>query len=281
MKYIGAHVSASGGVEHAPHNAQEIGANAFALFTRNPRSWSSKPFSQDAIDRFKQNQHAVRIESKHIMPHDSYLINVGSPKTEIREKSIVALTDEVVRAEQLGVLGVNFHPGAHLKMITVEACIEKIAEALNGIIAKTSSALLIIENTAGQGTTIGRNFKEIAAIISFVDKKERIGVCLDTCHLFASEYDIRTAHGWDDTMSEFIATVGQKYLKGMHINDSKGALGSNVDRHNNLGFGELGWDCFKYIMRDRRVDGIPLILETIDATLWAKEVSTLHAFAKE
>ncbi len=280
MKYIGAHVSAAGGISLAPHNAQKIGARSFALFTRNQRSWHSPPLKSEQVTRFREALLEINIAPHLVMPHDSYLINVGSPKEEVRKKSIVALLNEVQRADQIGVLGVNFHPGAHLKMISVEQCIELIVDAMNDIIAQTTQALLIIENTAGQGSTIGRSFEEIASIINQVKEKSRVGVCLDTCHLLASGFDIRSPEGWQKTMQEFEGIIGLKYLKGIHLNDSKGALGSNVDRHNNIGMGELGWSTFKHIMQDPRLDNMPLILETVDDELWPQEIAQLNKLAE-
>ena len=280
MKYIGAHVSAAGGISKAPYNAQAIGAQAFALFTRNQRAWHTAPLKAEEITRFREALSEVDIAPHLVMPHDSYLINVGSPKEEVRNKSIKALLDEVQRADQIGVLGVNFHPGAHLKMISVEQCIELIADAMNSIIAQTTEALLIIENTAGQGSTIGRSFKEIASIINQIKDRSRVGVCLDTCHLLASGFDIRSPAGWQKTMQEFSATIGLKYLKGLHLNDSKGALGSNIDRHNNIGMGELGWSTFGHIMQDSRLDNMPLILETVDEELWPQEIAQLNKLAE-
>lgn len=278
MKYIGAHVSAAGGIQNAPQNAQTIGANCFALFTRNPRSWNSPELRDEAVAAFKVNIAAVHIQPHHILPHDSYLINIGSPKDEIRQKSITALSDELRRASMIGARGVNFHPGAHLKMISVERCIELIAEAANDILKNNSGAALILENTAGQGSTIGRTFDELAQIIERIELKERTGVCLDTCHLFASGYDIRTKTGWDETMRAFDETVGHEYLCGMHLNDSIGTMGSHIDRHQSLGGGELGWEVFEYIMQDARTDNMPLILETNNPEIWAEEIAHLRSF---
>ena len=275
MKYIGAHVSAAGGIENAPHNAHTIGARALALFTRNQRAWHTPPLQPTQIARFQEALAEVDIAPRHVMPHDSYLINIGSPKDDIRNKSIAALLDEVRRADQMGVLGVNFHPGAHLKIISVEQCITRIAEAMNHIIDQTEQALLIIENTAGQGSTIGRSFTEIAAIIAQVKEHSRVGVCLDTCHLFAAGFDIRKPEGWKKTMHEFNTTIGPEYLKGIHLNDSKGSLASNIDRHNNIGLGELGWSTFTHIMQDPQLDDMPLVLETVDPNLWPEEIQKL------
>lgn len=279
MKYIGAHVSAAGGIENAPKNAQSIGADCFALFTRSPRTWNSPPLKEENIAQFKKNAISTNINLHQVLPHDSYLINIGSPKEEIRAKSIVALTDELERATAIGVIGVNFHPGAHLKMISVEQCVELIAGAANDILYKIAGeGALVIENTAGQGSTIGRTFEELAQIINLIKNKKRIGVCLDTCHLFASGYDIRTKSGWKETIGAFDEIVGREYLLGMHLNDSIGALGSNIDRHQSLGAGELGWATFEHIIQDPHTDDIPLILETIKPEIWAEEIAHLRSF---
>lgn len=279
MKYIGAHVSTAGGIGNAPKNAQDIGANCFALFTRNPRAWTSSALKEESISQFKAGIVSMNIGSRQILPHDSYLINIGSPREEIRSKSIIALKDELARATAIGAIGVNFHPGAHLKMISVEECIELISEAANRILKETAGeGLLVIENTAGQGSTIGRTFEELAHMIKLIKNKKRIGVCLDTCHLFASGYDIRTKNGWQDTISAFNEIVGHEYLRGMHLNDSIGALGSNIDRHQSLGEGELGWKTFEHIIQDPHTDDIPLILETIKPEIWNEEITHLRSF---
>lgn len=279
MKYIGAHVSAAGGIENAPQNAKRIGANCFALFTRNPRSWNSAPLTAESVTRFRTAITEEEIAPRHILPHASYLINIGSPKEEIREKSILALTDDLQRATKTGVLGTNFHPGAHLKMISTERCIELIAEATNSILSHVvGRGGVILENTAGQGSAIGRTFEELQQIIARVDDKTRVGVCLDTCHLFAAGYDIRSKNGWNETMSAFDEIIGQRYLRGMHLNDSIGALGSNIDRHQSLGAGELGWETFRHIMQDSRTDDMPLILETNNPEIWGEEITHLRSF---
>lgn len=279
MKYIGAHVSTTGGVENAPKNAQAIKANCFALFTRNPRAWHSAPLTEQHVEAFKRNVATAEFDLQRILPHDSYLINIGSPKDDVRAKSLAALTDELRRAAELGVIGVNFHPGAHLRLISVDECIACIAGGMNDILEQVAGeSVLVIENTAGQGSTIGRSFEEIRQIIDLVNDKARVGVCLDTCHLFAAGYDIRTKNGWGETMDAFSEIVGLEYLRGMHLNDSIGALGSNIDRHQSLGMGEIGWEAFEHILQDSRTDGIPLILETNNPAIWAEEIAHLRSF---
>jgi deoxyribonuclease-4 len=276
-KFVGAHVSASGGVYNAPLNAKAIGAKAFALFTKNQRQWKAKPLDDKTIEKFKANLEESGIEPKHVLPHDSYLINLGHPEDEKRQKSLEAFIDEVKRCEQLGLDKLNFHPGSHLKKISEEECLDRIAEAINITLNETESVTLVIENTAGQGSNLGYKFEHLAYLIDKCEDKSRVGVCLDTCHTFTAGYDLRTREAYEKTMNEFDTIVGFKYLKGMHINDSKPPLGSRVDRHHSLGQGELGWEPFKFIMNDPRMDDIPLILETIDESIWAQEIKELYA----
>jgi deoxyribonuclease-4 len=276
MKYIGAHVSASGGVENAPENAHAIGANAFALFNKNQRQWVAKPLEESSIALFKERCATYGFSPEQILPHDSYLINLGSPDSEMLEKSRLAFIDEMQRCEQLGLCYLNFHPGSHLKKISESDCIKTIAESINLAIDQTSQVMAIIENTAGQGSNIGHRFEQLAEIIEQIDDRSRVGVCLDTCHLFAAGYDLRTEEAFDDTFRQFDSIIGFSYLKGMHLNDAKSEFASRVDRHHSLGQGNLGMIPFQKIMNDSRFDNIPLILETIDETLWAKEIQLLR-----
>jgi len=295
-KYVGAHVSASGGVENAPLNAMKIGAKAFALFTKNQRQWKAKPLSSESIEAFKKNLELSGIEPKHILPHDSYLINLGHPEDEKREKSLDAFIDELERCEQLGLDRLNFHPGSHLVKIpkrdkeyeqklkeAERVCLERIAESMNIAIDKTkdSKVKLVIENTAGQGSNLGYKFEHLAFLIDRVEDKSRVGVCIDTCHTFSAGYDLRTREAYDKTMKEFDEIVGFEYLMGMHINDSKAKFASRVDRHHSLGQGEIGWDTFRFIMNDDRMDDIPLILETIDDSIWEQEIKELYRLVDE
>lgn len=291
MKYVGAHVSASGGVYNAPLNAMKIGAKAFALFTKNQRQWKAKDLDEKTIIEFKKNLKLSGILPQHVLPHDSYLINLGHPELEKLEKSRAAFVDELERCERLGLDRLNFHPGSHLVKIgkkapnreeniaqAEEQCLQVIAQSLNIAIEATkgSDVKLVIENTAGQGSNLGYKFEHLAKIIELVDDKSRIGVCLDTCHTFTGGYDLRTREAYDETMDAFDSIVGFEYLMGMHINDSKPPLGSHVDRHHSLGMGEIGWDTFEFIMNDPRMDDIPLILETIDETIWDQEIKALY-----
>lgn len=277
MKYIGAHVSASGGVENAVTAAQAIGASAFALFTRNQKSWASKPLSASNISLFKERLAAAGISPEMVLPHDSYLINLGCPASDNLLKSRQAFLDEMERAEQLGVNKLNFHPGSHLNLCSPEQCLERIAEGLNLVIEKTKSAVAVIENTAGQGTNMGYQWEHIARIISLVNDKSRVAVCIDTCHTLAAGYDLVSEAGYEQTMEDFDRIIGLQYLKGIHLNDSKKGCGSRVDRHESLGKGFLGEAFFKRFMHDERFDNMPIILETPDESLWPQEIEWLKS----
>ena len=274
MKYIGAHVSASGGVENAPVNAHEIGANAIALFTKNQRQWVSKPLTEESIRLFKENCEKYNFKPEYILPHDSYLINLGHPEPDALEKSRAAFLDEMQRCEQLGLKLLNFHPGSHLNKISVEDSLDLIAESINITLEKTKGVTAVIENTAGQGSNLGNEFWHLKYIIDRVEDKSRVGVCLDTCHTFTAGYDF--LGDYDAVFNEFEEVVGFRYLRGMHLNDSKKELGSHVDRHDSIGKGLIGFAFFERLMRDPRFDNMPLILETIDETLWPEEIAWLR-----
>ncbi len=279
MKYVGAHVSVQGGVENAPLNAMEIGAKAFALFTKNQRQWKAKPLTQESIDAFKKNLRLAGIQPKHVLPHDSYLINLGHPDRDALQKSRDAFIDEMERCMQLELPLLNFHPGSHLKKISEEESLARVAESINLALDATSGVTAVIETTAGQGTNLGYSFEHLATIIEQIDDKSRVGVCIDTCHIFTAGYDLRTVEACNETFSQFDEIVGFDYLLGMHLNDSKPDLGARVDRHQSLGAGKIGWTAFEYIMRDARFDDIPLILETIDPSIWKDEILALYQFA--
>ena len=276
MKYIGAHVSASGGVENAPLNANAIGAKAFALFTRNQRQWKSSPLTKKSISLFKERCEEFGYEAKHILPHDSYLINLGHPDPDGLQKSRDAFLDEMQRCEQLGLDRLNFHPGSHLNELSVDDCLARIAESINRTLDQTAGVCAVIENTAGQGTNLGYTFEQIAAIIDRVEDKTRVGVCIDTAHTLAAGYDIKTEQGFTETFRHFGEVIGFSYLRGMHINDSKKDLATRVDRHDSIGKGVMGMTTFKMLMADPRFDDIPLILETPDESIWAEEISYLY-----
>ena len=281
MKHIGAHVSASGGVENAPVNAYEIGANAFALFTKNQRQWFAPALSQSSIQLFKENCEKYGFDADYILPHDSYLINLGHPEEEGLQKSRESFLGEMKRCEQLGLRLLNFHPGSHLKQITVEQCLDRIADSINWALAQTKQVTAVIENTAGQGSNVGFSFYHLAHIIDKVNDKSRVGVCLDTCHTYSAGYDIKTEEGYAATFAEFEQVVGFRYLKGIHLNDTKKELHSRVDRHDSIGKGFLGIDFFRRFMKDARFDNIPIILETPDDSLWKEEIALLRSFETE
>ena len=280
MKYAGAHISASGGVENAPLNAHEIGAKAFAFFTKNQRQWVAPPLTQKSITAFRENCEKLGYKPFQILPHDSYLINLGNPDPEALGRSRYSFNDEMKRCELLGLDRLNFHPGSHLGKITEEQCLDLIAESVNIALSKTSGVIAVIENTAGQGTNLGYRFEHLKHIIDGVNDKSRIGVCIDTCHAFTSGYDLSTAEGFKKVFDEFERIVGFKYLKGMHLNESKKAFGTRVDRHDNLHKGELGDEVFGLIMNDPRFDDMPLILETPEESLWPEEIAYLYSLQK-
>jgi len=279
MKYIGAHVSAAGGVFNAPKNAYDIGATAFALFTKNQRRWVAKALDENTIRKFKAACLRYNIDAKNILPHDSYLINLGHPEADALHKSREAFLDEMQRCEQLGLSLLNFHPGSHLNKITEQDCLKRIAESINMVLQQTSSVSAVIENTAGQGTNLGYRFEHLATIIEQVDDKQRVGVCIDTCHTFVSGYDLRGMRATEATFKAYSDIVGFEYLRAMHINDSKVPFSSRVDRHAPLGAGEIGWDCFEFLMKDPRFNDIPLILETTDEARWPAEIKCLNRWA--
>jgi len=279
MKFIGAHVSASGGVQNAVENAKAIDATAFALFTKNQRQWHSPPLSAESIAAFRKNC-GSEFAANQILAHDSYLINLGHPEAEGLEKSRAAFLNEMQRCEQLGLDRLNFHPGSHLRKCSEPECIATIAESINLALAKTKGVTAVIENTAGQGSNMGYRFEHLAGMIERIDDKSRIGVCIDTCHTFVAGYDLRTKKAFTATFEEFDQIVGFNYLKGMHLNDAKKELGARVDRHHSLGEGFIGLDCFRFIMEDPRFNDMPLILETPDLSRWPYEIKLLRSFEK-
>lgn len=277
-KYIGAHVSASGGVDNAPVNAHLIGATAFALFTKNQRQWESNPLTEKSIETFKANCIKYGYKPEQILPHDSYLINLGHPEAEPLQKSRTAFLDEMQRCEQLGLDRLNFHPGSHLNKSDVDTCLKTIAESINWVLERTKGVIAVIENTAGQGTNMGYTFEQIRTIIDHVEDKSRVGVCIDTCHAFTAGYQLNTLEGYSLTWKKFGEIIGFEYLKGMHINDSKKEFASRVDRHDSIGKGFIGNNLFQWIMNDPRMDGIPLILETPNEEIWAEEIALLKSY---
>jgi deoxyribonuclease IV len=279
MKRVGPHVHTTGGIQNAPLNAQALGAAAFGLFTKNQRRWIAKPLDSITINAFRKNLEDAGYLPNNCLAHDSYLINIGHPDKSVRIQSLDALIDELNRCSQLGLPYLNIHPGSHVNLSTEEDCLGYIAESINSALDKTSGVTIVLENTAGQGSNIGYKFEHLGRIIELVNDKSRIGVCLDTCHLFASGYDLLTDDAYGATMTEFERVVGFRYLRGAHLNDSKSTLGSRVDRHHSLGKGLLGIEPFRKIMNDPRFEEMPLILETIDDTLWKEEIALLYSMS--
>ncbi len=280
MKYIGAHVSASGGVQNTPIRANEIGAKSFALFTKNASRWNSKPISDKEAVEFKQNCVNLGYSPQFILPHDSYLINLGNPDSENLKKSRDAFLDEFQRCEQLGLTMLNFHPGSHLNQISVEECLDRIAESINITLDKTKNVTAVIENTAGQGSNMGYTFEQIAHIINKVEDKSRVGVCIDTCHAYSAGYDLRNADSYISVWKSFDDVIGKEYLKGIHLNDDKKEFASKVDRHASLGEGTLGEEFFDRFMNDTRFDNMPIILETPNDQIWVQEIKWLYSKIK-
>lgn len=274
-------MSASGGVENAPLNAHAIGAGGFALFTKNQRQWAAAPLSGKSIAAFRENCRKLGYEPRAILPHDSYLINLGHPEAEGLRKSRDAFLDEMQRCEQLGLDRLNFHPGSHLNQIPLDKCLDRVAESINIALDKTRGVTAVIENTAGQGSNVGFAFEHLAHIIDRVEDKSRAGYCIDTCHAFAAGYDLRTAEACEATFARLDAVVPLSYLRGLHLNDAIKGLGSHVDRHTQLGEGQIGIECFRYIARDPRFDNMPIILETPDELRWPDEIAMLYGFARE
>lgn len=281
MKYIGAHVSAEGGIASAPLNAREIGAKSFAMFTRNPSRWRSDPLLPHEIEAFKANCAECGYSAAQILPHDSYLINLGAKDPKKLFLSRAAFLDEMQRCEQLGLTMLNFHPGSHLNEMSEEECLDRIASSINKTLEQTSGVKAVIENTAGQGSNLGFSFEQLAYLIDKVEDKTRVGVCIDTCHAFAAGYDLASPEGYERTWNDFGRIVGFSYLSAMHLNDSKKGLGSHVDRHESLGVGAIGGKFFEMLMADPRMDNIPLILETPDPSVWPREIANLYAMSKK
>ncbi len=281
MKYVGGHMHIGGGVENAPLHAAAIGAKAFAMFTKNQYRWYAVSYTPENIFLFKKHCEDCGYQTVHILPHASYLINLGHPEAAGLEKSRKAFIDEMKRCEQLGLCMLNFHPGSSLKRITDEECLSRIAESVNIALEQTHGVCAVVENTAGQGSNMGYTFEQLAFIIEKVEDKKRIGVCLDTCHMFAAGYDISTSAGFREVFEHFEGVIGFNYLRGMHLNDSKKEVGSHIDRHEVIGKGMMGMEVFRQIMQDKRFDNIPLILETPDEGNWKEDIEMLYHFNRE
>lgn len=279
-KYIGAHVSVQGGLINAFKNAEEIGAKAIALFTKNQRRWDAKPLEEKEIEDFKKAMEESGITPEFILPHNSYLQNLGNPDPEKREKSYNAFVDEMERCNQLGLKYLNMHPGSHLREISVDECIDLIADAINKAMKKVPNVVVVLETTAGQGSNVGSKFEEIAKIIDKIEDKSRVGVCIDTCHILAAGYELKDEAGYNKTMDDFEKIIGFKYLRGVHLNDSKFDTNSKKDRHDSIGKGVLGEEFFIRFMNDPRFDNIPIVLETIDSSIWKEEISYLYSLIR-
>lgn len=277
MKYIGAHVSVNGGVSNAPVEANAIGGKAFAIFTGSSSRWVSKDIPDEEVKLFKQNCELYGYSPEVILPHDNFLINLGSPDKKKLHLSRRSFLDEMRRCQQLGLKYLNFHPGSHVNEMTEEQCLDLIAESLNGILEKTEGVTAVLENTAGQGSNLGYKFWQLAHIIDKVEDKSRIGVCIDTCHAYSAGYDLVTPEGYEQTWKEFDEVIGAKYLKGIHLNDDKRELSSRIDRHAKIGEGTLGKEFFIRFVNDPRFDNMPIILETPDEAAWPEEIAWLYS----
>ncbi len=280
MKYIGAHVGVSGGVANAPLNAKAIGARAFALVTGSSARWVSKPISEAEAELFKENCRSNGYTAEVILPHDNFLINLGSPDPSKLTSSRKSFLDEMRRCEQLGLTMLNFHPGSHLNQLEEEACLDRIAESINITLEKTSGVSAVLESTAGQGTNLGHRFEHLARIIDKVEDKDRIGVCVDTCHTYSAGYDLRSEEGYRKTWEEFDNIIGRRFLRALHLNDDKRELGSRIDRHEEIGKGTLGKDFFIRLVNDPRFDDMPIILETPNMDIWKEEIEWLYSQIK-
>lgn len=277
MKYIGAHISIEGGISRVPEAASAIGAKAFALFTGSSSRWVSKAIPEEEAEKFKENCSLFGFSPEVILPHDNFLINLGSPDRKKLHLSRKSFLDEMKRCEQLGLKYLNFHPGSHVNEISEEECLDLIAESLNGILEQTKGVTAVIENTAGQGSNLGYSFAQIARIIDKVEDKTRVGVCIDSCHAYSAGYDLASEEGYKKTWEEFDEIIGRDYLKGLHLNDDKRELGSHIDRHAPIGEGTLGKDFFRRLVNDPRFDNMPIILETPDEAAWPEEIAWLYS----
>jgi AP endonuclease-1 len=284
-KYVGAHVSIAGGIEHAVSNSVLIGGQAFALFLKSQRRWENPELKEDQVVAFKNFLSLYNYDDSKILPHGSYLVNLGSPQKTILDKGRRMFFHDIERCGRLGISLYNFHPGSSTGECTKEESIRNIAESINIAHTINRNVTCVIENMSGQGFTIGGDFHELASIIEQVQDKSRVGVCLDTCHLFAYGYDIRTAEKFDNVIKRFDGIVGLKYLRALHLNDSQSELGSKKDRHMNIGKGKIGIEAFRFIMNDPRFDHIPLILETpvnqeeVGST-YQQEIDLLYSLVK-
>jgi deoxyribonuclease IV len=275
---IGAHTSIAGGVFNALKHGEKIGATVIQIFTANQKQWKSKPIPKKDLDVWFQLLEDTKIS--HVMSHDSYLINLGSHKSELLEKSKDTFSNEIRRCHSLDLDYLNFHPGTATDK-NIERCLDTIIESLLSMenLINQGITRLLIETTAGQGNSVGHIFDQIGYIVKNVASKIPIGVCIDTCHIFSAGYDIRDSISIDATLKEFDHKIGLKYLYAFHLNDSKHILGSKKDRHANLGKGEIGMKCFEYLMQSPLTKHIPKYLETPNGdTYWEDEIKQLKNF---
>ena len=282
---VGVHVSAANGLHNAIINAHELGCNSFSFFLKNQRTWNFSPIKPKTVDDFKSHMKSYKYEYQHVIPHGSYLINLGNKDAEKREKSYKTFIDDLKRCEMLDIELYNFHPGSTVGECSFDDAIYTISECINNAIEETSKVIIVIENMAGQGHVVGSKFEELAQIIERIHDKSRIGICIDTCHAFAAGYDLRTEDSFKKVFKKFDDIIGFKYLKALHLNDSKGNLGCRLDKHENLGKGKIGLECFKLIMNDKRFENIPLIIETPapanDLSIYKKEIELLYALEQK
>ncbi len=276
-RLFGAHISTAGGVEKAPRRGASAGCKVMQIFTKNQTRWFAKRPDKKSVDAYLRNLEEAGISTEHVASHDSYLINLASPDLALRKKSFDAFVDEIARASQLEIPYLIFHPGSHVGSGEQEG-LKAVAEAMNEAIKKTpeySDVALIIETTAGQGTNLGYKFEHIAYLIDRVKDKKRVGVCLDTCHVFAAGYELRTKEGYEKTFSEFDEKIGLEYLKFFHVNDSKKDFKSRVDRHEHIGKGFIGVKAFGFLVNDVRFSKIPMALETPKGKEFAEDRENL------
>lgn len=277
--YIGCHTSISGGIWKAPLEAAEFGAKAFGLFLHNQHQWMMKPLAEGHAEKFRDTCQKLNYQPNQIVPHGSYLLNCGSPKEDVKKKSMAMLVQELQRCEDLGLLYFNFHPGSTLGKISIEKCLSSIANAIKEAHRATKYVIVLLENMSCQGNTVGGKFTELKAIIDQVDDKSRIGVCIDTCHSHAAGYDLSSLEGYEVFINDIETVIGWNYVKAFHLNDSKGPSGCHKDRHENIGKGTIGVDGFRRIMNDARMERIPMILETPykNDDIYKEEIKLLYS----
>ena len=278
--FIGGHVSTAGGVDKAIENAKLINAKAISFFVKNQRQWNAKPLEEKIIDSFKTKLKESKIEPDKVLPHAGYLINLGAPDPEKREKSLKSFIEEMERCSLLGLNSINIHPGSHLREISEDESLDNVISCIETALTEIPNLNIILETTAGQGSNLGYKFEHFGYIISKLSNKSRIGVCLDTCHTFSAGYNLKDSSGYDLTIKEFEKHIGFKYLKGVHLNDSKFDCGKRKDRHEQIGKGFLGMDFFERFINDSHFYNIPIILETPDSSQWKAEIEMLYNMVK-